>query len=489
MSFMKTIIKRITILSIFAFLLISLIVPVFAHPGSLDENGGHYNRSTGEYHYHHGYPEHQHENGECPYDFHDNANTEYTPQDEKPTNSSSSTTRYYYFEEFEEFTTSNFSNSVNNSIQAETTTQNKTPSSDSDDSLLPLILAILPAAILGSLAVFIFLLKCINSIKEKSNAKKSTIAIQEEKQKSSSEKDNLTSSTKLEKPSKENIKSEHNEQHNKQNEYHEQISYPTGHNKRIDYPIEYNKHFAHPKPYSEQLNKPNEYYERIDKQRTLNALASVSLSELFGSFPKDIRIQDNFELLFENSDNNAPYGRYTIYIDTDNPVLHKQYDCHSPTRKVLALNCFGAFSFRFCDKCWDKKSKKQANEFFAAEWYDSYQFLIDRMEIHKISPKEIIAEKKKKLSPILEKSEFQFWRVDIHTTISQMQRIYRTKEITIIDYKPDTKEAKVQGSKGDIYTTSFSSCNCKDFSIHHLPCKHMYKLAAEHGGIDFSKYV
>lgn len=29
-------------------------VSAFAHPGSLDENGGHYNRKTGEYHYHSG---------------------------------------------------------------------------------------------------------------------------------------------------------------------------------------------------------------------------------------------------------------------------------------------------------------------------------------------------------------------------------------------------------------------------------------------------
>ena len=44
---------------------------VYAHPGGTDSNGGHYNRSTGEYHYHHGYPEHQHINGTCPYQFDD----------------------------------------------------------------------------------------------------------------------------------------------------------------------------------------------------------------------------------------------------------------------------------------------------------------------------------------------------------------------------------------------------------------------------------
>lgn len=42
-----------------------------AHPGRTDANGGHYDSSTGEYHYHHGYPAHQHTNGICPYDFDD----------------------------------------------------------------------------------------------------------------------------------------------------------------------------------------------------------------------------------------------------------------------------------------------------------------------------------------------------------------------------------------------------------------------------------
>ena len=40
----------------------------YAHSGRTDSNGGHYNRSTGEYHYHHGYSAHQHPNGICPYE-------------------------------------------------------------------------------------------------------------------------------------------------------------------------------------------------------------------------------------------------------------------------------------------------------------------------------------------------------------------------------------------------------------------------------------
>lgn len=50
-----------------------LLIPsiAFAHPGGTDANGGHYDRSTGEYHYHHGYEAHQHPNGICPYDYND----------------------------------------------------------------------------------------------------------------------------------------------------------------------------------------------------------------------------------------------------------------------------------------------------------------------------------------------------------------------------------------------------------------------------------
>ncbi len=47
------------------------VVVAYAHPGRTDSNGGHYNRSTGEYHYHHGYPAHQHTGGVCPYDHDD----------------------------------------------------------------------------------------------------------------------------------------------------------------------------------------------------------------------------------------------------------------------------------------------------------------------------------------------------------------------------------------------------------------------------------
>lgn len=65
--------RRISALILALILVLAFAFPVFAHPGRTDANGGHWNKSTGEYHYHHGYPEHQHYDidgdgiTDCPY--------------------------------------------------------------------------------------------------------------------------------------------------------------------------------------------------------------------------------------------------------------------------------------------------------------------------------------------------------------------------------------------------------------------------------------
>lgn len=48
------------------FILVSLLA--FSHPGRTDASGGHHDRKNGGYHYHHGYPAHNHPNGVCPYE-------------------------------------------------------------------------------------------------------------------------------------------------------------------------------------------------------------------------------------------------------------------------------------------------------------------------------------------------------------------------------------------------------------------------------------
>lgn len=58
--------RKALLLPLVLILLFILPVSALAHPGGTDANGGHY--ENGEYHYHHGYPAHQHTNGVCPYD-------------------------------------------------------------------------------------------------------------------------------------------------------------------------------------------------------------------------------------------------------------------------------------------------------------------------------------------------------------------------------------------------------------------------------------
>lgn len=63
--------KRYLIPILACMLLLSCCTVAFAHPGATDANGGHYDHSTGEYHYHQGYPAHQHTDGRCPYNYDD----------------------------------------------------------------------------------------------------------------------------------------------------------------------------------------------------------------------------------------------------------------------------------------------------------------------------------------------------------------------------------------------------------------------------------
>lgn len=60
----RIILKSILITCLFITMITS---PVYGHSGRTDSNGGHHVTATGEYHYHHGYPAHQHPNGICPY--------------------------------------------------------------------------------------------------------------------------------------------------------------------------------------------------------------------------------------------------------------------------------------------------------------------------------------------------------------------------------------------------------------------------------------
>lgn len=103
------------------------LTTIYAHRGRTDSSGGHYDRSTGEYHYHHGYSAHQHPNGICPY-FNTNNN------DTKTSNSSSSKS---YENNTTKSETGNKSSSKNyNEIIEKIQEKEKTNTKNNDSGLL-----------------------------------------------------------------------------------------------------------------------------------------------------------------------------------------------------------------------------------------------------------------------------------------------------------------------------------------------------------------
>ena len=64
----RALIKALVLILIASVIAGVLALTAYAHPGDTDSRGGHYNRTTGVYHYHHGYPAHSHINGVCPYE-------------------------------------------------------------------------------------------------------------------------------------------------------------------------------------------------------------------------------------------------------------------------------------------------------------------------------------------------------------------------------------------------------------------------------------
>lgn len=84
---------------------------------------------------------------------------------------------------------------------------------------------------------------------------------------------------------------------------------------------------------------------------------------------------------------------------------------------------------------------------------------------------------------------FAEWDVSVHSTPEQLNRIKRSTSVKIVSYDHNTQIAIIAGSGKSTYTTSFGKCTCGDFISRHLPCKHMYRLAAQYGGVDFSKHL
>lgn len=112
-----------------------------------------------------------------------------------------------------------------------------------------------------------------------------------------------------------------------------------------------------------------------------------------------------------------------------------------------------------------------------------------RKEALEMLDNEVAREMAENAAGDLARSKFSLWPVDVHANAAQLERVRRSASVKILEYDPASEAAIVKGSGKEPYRTSFVSCDCGDFSARHLPCKHMYRLAAEYGGVDFLKFI
>ena len=99
--------KAILSLSLLHLILVFFVLPVSAHGGKTDGDGGHTDHDTGEYHYHHGYPAHDHYDMDgdgdldCPYDFDDKTDHR-SPSNKSDDESSQKFSKKYFSDDYVE---------------------------------------------------------------------------------------------------------------------------------------------------------------------------------------------------------------------------------------------------------------------------------------------------------------------------------------------------------------------------------------------------
>lgn len=138
-----------------------ILLTASAHTGKTDSSGGHYDHSTGEYHYHHGYPAHSHYDVDndgfvdCPYDFDDQ-----TDHGSGSHTSGSSSYQYTYPDvpvyatiPFEKSGASLAQSGSKQVTSTETVKQEKNMLIETIGSFFTLFVSLLPVAYFGSIGV------------------------------------------------------------------------------------------------------------------------------------------------------------------------------------------------------------------------------------------------------------------------------------------------------------------------------------------------
>ena len=281
----------------------SFSISVSAHPGRTDSNGGHYNRKTGEYHYHNGSSAGRNtggSSGDYTYSHFAGPTTDYNSNSDSANSITKATEG---ITETTEGITYPYENSIN-------TTEHTTNTTQAENTAKTLNYVLFACSIIIAGTITFFISKKI-FIKRKSNKFANEL------------KENLISianrNSKIEQQIIESLK--------------EKISEIKIREKKIDETYE-----------SIRTTKPKEYYEYI--------LSKDSIENL-SRFPSGIKNYNGF--LFD-TESDEPYGRFTLYISPEDATIHIKKGCDGAfvCQHLLYNNLI---NIPICSKCAEQTEK------------------------------------------------------------------------------------------------------------------------------------
>ncbi len=407
------------------FCIFFLTLSVSAHAGKTDASGGHIDNNTGVYHYHHGYPAHQHTGGRCPYDFDDktgqSSGSPITPPNPSDNDSNDET-----FSD-SEITLAPHPQGSGGSPGGSSSGGSSggyypSSSSDSDDFSEAFTWLFIFAIVVGLIAVIASLAK-----RQKEDEERYT----------------------QDRARTEQAEKVRREQQRALREGMERLQRETA-----------------ARAEQERQEKLQELRAIYDGKHILSFVDIPKGSEIGAdNLPKEINAKENWGKL------------YTFYVTKDGTSFHTK-DCHYARYGHPSNALTVSRDHKPCKLCgatlppldWAKeyrKIKRLATEYTLnvdftppPSWYPSFVIRADQT----VLPKSFIAS----LDPA---------------------RVKRALEESFAITEAENKESATVTHEGEEegYTTSFTRCTCRDNSFRHAICKHMIALALHRGVLEIKE--
>ena len=147
----------------------------------------------------------------------------------------------------------------------------------------------------------------------------------------------------------------------------------------------------------------------------------------------------------------APESSYEeFYEDEDEDTLSV------PSGKYYDLNLEREYRIKYCPQCG-----RQLRDYWKSCSDCHYRFGDGELPIY--------------TRPSI--TSYEYWLASMYKGKRQRERFLRSSDVSIKSHAPDYRWANVYSSDhSDVYTVTWSQCDCIDFQQRGVPCKHMYAV-------------